>query len=184
MLFYRNICGNALYFIPALYCSSSCEYLVIILSYLTWFLTLTLHLTPISHYRGVNNFPKFCDLIEGVQETKRALERGGQCRVSRSNILQCRMSTWKTQCPVSTWYNYSIFHTAQSSSHPLLNYVFMKLGVECRGKFWMLSVGHFLPSMSGVGWKFLAMSGVGITLFMGPTIKKKLELLRKFAKIR
>ena len=55
-----------------------------------------------------------------------------------------------------------------SISSPEVNYVFLKLGVECRGKFWMLGVEHFLPSMSGVGWKKLAMSGVGITPFIGP----------------
>ncbi len=32
----------------------------------------------------------------------------------------------------------------------------------------MSGVRHFLPSMSDVGWKILAMSGVGITPFMGP----------------
>ena len=47
-------------------------------------------------------------IISVNDKNDRALERGGQCRVSESNILQCRMSTW---------YNYSSFHTAQSISH-------------------------------------------------------------------
>ncbi len=59
-------------------------------------------------------------------------------------------------------------------------------GVECQGKFWMSGVRHFLPSMSGVGWKILAMSGVGITPFMGPNTNtlKKLEYEYIFSKMK
>ncbi len=46
--------------------------------------------------------------------------------------------------------------------------IFCKVGVECRGEFWVSVSGIFFASMSGVGWKILAMSGVGITPFMGP----------------
>ena len=36
---------------------------------------------------------KICELAWLTWAFSRALERGGHCRVSRSNILQCRMST-------------------------------------------------------------------------------------------
>ena len=42
------------------------------------------------------------------------------------------------------------------------------MGVRCRAAFWVSDVGQILPWMSVVGWKILAMSGVGITPFKGP----------------
>ena len=69
----------------------------------------------------------------------RALEMGGKCRGQIFNSVGCRLG--------------------------IITLSFSNKGVECRGESWVS--GIFLPLMSGVGWKFLAMSGVGTTR-MGP----------------
>ncbi len=83
----------------------------------------------------------------------RALERGGQCRVSTSNILQFRVSTWKSQCRVSSWYNYYILVVFTSIFLSFGRWV-SSVGVnfECRCRaFFSLNVGCRMKNFGNVG---------------------------------
>ncbi len=79
----------------------------------------------------------------------RALERGVPCRVSRSNILQFRVSTWKSQCRVSTWYNYYIFCIFPSCAR-WVSSVGVNFECRCRACF-CLNVGCQMKNFGNVG---------------------------------
>ena len=80
----------------------------------------------------------------------RAHEGGSECRVSRSNILQCRMSTSQYEC----WGQY------EASNVAIYN---VKLKAECWLSGWFLNVEcqEIKAPVSDVGLKNWTMSGVG-----------------------
>ncbi len=72
------------------------------------------HLFSITKYTGVQilllSFENFLNNnIVSILTTNRAQEGGSECRVSRSNFWQCRMSTWKWECPVSTSHSVALW---------------------------------------------------------------------------
>ncbi len=101
----------------------------------------------------------------------RALEMGVsvRCRGQIFYSVGCQLENHSVECPLGII----------TLSFPRL--AVLALGVWRKDKFWTSGVGHFLPS---VGWKFLAVSGVGITSFMGPINECVKGLLHLFLTLR
>ncbi len=89
---------------------------------------------------------------------RRTVERGS---VSRVEFKYFTMSDVNLKITVSSVDLVQLLYTSCCKQIIRDSFVFLanrKMGVQCRGKFWMSGVRHFLPLMSGVG----------ITPYMGP----------------
>ncbi len=135
---------------------------------------IPLHITASSHFRQTFLVGKCITLFWSSRRyiiymiytlPKHSLweNEGGQCRVSRSNFWQCRVSTWKLGCRVSTLHSVALWlicPIAGGSTRMADPDFFRPSGVsgwffnvECRAIF-SLSVGCRIGKLDNVGcWK-------------------------------